>query len=318
MGAASSAATLPSSLVRHDRLEAIWRVTDPKFTLASVAALLLGACVAARDGALSWGWLAVTVLGTFCVEAAKNASGEIFDWDSGTDPGIREDERTPFSGGKRVLVDGLVTRRELAIIAACFYALGAVAGLAVVLLQEPRVIWIGLSGFALAFFYHAPPLKLAYRGLGELAIGAAYGPVVACGTYLVQRHVISPGILIASLPLLFAQLTCITYCEFPDSRSDAIAGKRTWVVRLGRSRAARAYPWLVALAYASVLVLPLFGFSEAVWAGLCGLPFALRAAIQLGRFHDTPRKLTLAFPFVLASFMLQAVGIGMGVLLGGH
>lgn len=303
--------------MRHDWLEATWRVTDPKFTLASVAALFLGACVAARDGALSWSWLAVTVLGIFCVEAAKNASGEIFDWDSGTDPGIREDERTPFSGGKRVLVDGLVTRGELAIIAGCFYVLAAAAGLAIVLLREPRVLWVGLAGFALAFFYHAPPLKLAYRGLGELAIGTAYGPVVACGTYLVQRHGISPGVVLASLPLVFCQMTCITFCEFPDSRSDAVAGKRTWVVRLGRARAARVYPWVIAVAYGAVLILPLLGLPVAVWGGLLGLPFAIRAARQLARFHDSPQMLTPAFPSVLANFVLQAVGIGLGMLIGG-
>jgi len=312
----SSAVAVPSTLVRHDWLQAVWRVADPKFTLASVAALIVGASVAGRDGAVSWSWLGVTVLGIFCVEAAKNASGEIFDWDSGTDPGIRDDERTPFSGGKRVLVDGLVTRREIALIAAFFYALGAAAGLAIVLIREPKVIWVGLAGFALAFFYHAPPLKLAYRGLGELAIGVAYGPVVACGTYLVQRHAISSAVVLASLPLILAQMTCITYCEFPDSRSDAAAGKRTWVVRLGRARAAQIYPWLIVATYLLVAGLPLAGLPVSIWAGFAGLPFAIVGARRLAKFHDRPQQLTPAFPFVLAQFVVQAIGIGVGMLIG--
>src|SRR5512142_1587467 len=88
----------------HSVASGVWRVADPKITLASVASMLVGAGAAAWKGPIAWGWLILTVLGIFCVEAAKNASGEIFDWDSGADEGVREDERSPFSGGKRVIV----------------------------------------------------------------------------------------------------------------------------------------------------------------------------------------------------------------------
>jgi 1,4-dihydroxy-2-naphthoate octaprenyltransferase len=307
---------LPTVGTHRNLLGAIARVADPKFTLASVAALIVGACAAVRAGSFSWAWFAVTTLGIFAVEAAKNASGEIFDWDSGTDPGIREDERTPFSGGKRVLVDGLVTRRELALIAACFYALGAATGLAIVLFREPRVIWVGLVGFALAWFYHAPPFKLAYRGLGELAIGISYGPVIVCGTYLVQCHSISREALLASIPLLFAQLTCITYCEFPDSRSDAAAGKRTWVVRLGRAGAARLYPWIIVVTYLSLAALPSFGLPRMIRVGVVALPLVVVAARRLLRFYDSPQDLTPGFPFALSHFVVLACGIGWGLISG--
>jgi hypothetical protein len=49
------------------------RLADPKITLASLSSLLLGTAAAARQGALDWGWLALTVAGIFCVETAKNA-----------------------------------------------------------------------------------------------------------------------------------------------------------------------------------------------------------------------------------------------------
>lgn len=86
-----------------------WRLADPRISLASMASMFLGAAAAARDGALAWGRLAVTVLGIFAIEVAKNASGELVDWDSGTDRAVTPEDRSPFSGGKRVLVDGLLT-----------------------------------------------------------------------------------------------------------------------------------------------------------------------------------------------------------------
>jgi 1,4-dihydroxy-2-naphthoate octaprenyltransferase len=144
--------------------EAIWRVADPKITLASVASMFLGACAAARDGPVSWVWLWIGVAGIFFLEAAKNASGEVFDFDSGADPAVSERDRSPFSGGKRVLVDALLDRRQTIGLAAIFYMLGIVLGLSVVFFREWRILWFGMGGVGLAYFYHAPPLKLSYRG----------------------------------------------------------------------------------------------------------------------------------------------------------
>lgn len=293
----------------------VWRVADPKITLASVASMIAGAALAAHDGPMAWGWLALTVLGVFAVEAAKNASGEIFDWDSGCDTGLTDDERTPFSGGKRVIVDGLMTRGQTAVMAAAFYLVAIVAGLAIVLVREPDVLYVGMVGVALAFFYHAPPFQLAYRGLGELAVGLSYGPVIAAGTYLVQRGTVTPELLWLSAPLGLAVAAFLWVNELPDARADAAAGKRTLVVRLGRRRAAVAYVALIAVTYAGVLALPLAGLPLAVWGGLAGLPTSILAARIIVRFPDTPARLVPAQGLTLLSFLLLAAGAGAGLVV---
>jgi len=38
-----------------------WRLADPKITIASMAPIFLGTWFSAKDGPLSWGWLALTV-----------------------------------------------------------------------------------------------------------------------------------------------------------------------------------------------------------------------------------------------------------------
>lgn len=305
-----------NTLATHHSLAAgIWRVADPKITLASVASMIVGASAAAWQGPIAWGWLAITVVGVFCVEAAKNASGEVFDWDSGADQGVRDDERSPFSGGKRVIVDQLMTRGETAVVAAAFYAIALAAGLAIVVEREPRVLWLGMIGVGLAFFYHAPPLKLAYRGLGELAVALAYGPVIAAGTYLVQRNALDTGVLIASIPIGIAIGAFLWINEFPDARADAAAGKRTLVVRLGRPRAARVFVGLVAVAYLAVLALPLAGLPIATWLGLAGLPAGVTAARRLYRHPEATHHIVPAQANTLTSFVLAAVGIATGFVI---
>jgi 1,4-dihydroxy-2-naphthoate octaprenyltransferase len=290
----------------------IWRVTDPRITLASVASMIVGAAAAAWAGPVHWGWLALTVLGIFCVEAAKNASGEVFDWRSGTDQAVTEEERTPFSGGKRVIVDGLLTVSQAAVVAAVFYGIAAAIGISIIVLREPMVLWIIAVGGTLAFFYHAPPFKLSYRGLGELAVAVTYGPLIATGTYLVQRHTIGDEVVWASLPLGVAIGAFLWINEFPDARADELAGKRTLVVRFGRERAARLFSLWVLIAFGAVAVLPLFGLPLACWLGLLGLPHGVAAARRLLRAASSPAELIPAQGWTLLSFVLMAIGLALG------
>lgn len=292
----------------------IWRIADPKITLASVASMTLGAAAAARDGPIDPLWLALTFLGIFFLEAAKNASGEIFDFDSGTDQAVAGADRSPFSGGKRVLVDGLMTRRDLAITAAIFYTLGAGAGLAITFVHEPRVLAFGIAGVALAYFYHAPPIALSHRGLGELSVGLAYGPLIAAGTYVVQRHAISTNALLLSIPLGLLIAAFLVINEFPDAEADASANKRTLVVRLGKRRGSLLYAALAALAFALLAALAITAAQPWILLGLAGLPLSIRAAARLYRRRAVTKEIIAAQAWSLVAFLLLAGGMSLGLL----
>jgi 1,4-dihydroxy-2-naphthoate octaprenyltransferase len=310
---ATAAAGLPKP--RGDFFAGFWRLADPKISLASMASMLLGACAAALDGPLAPGWLALTVAGIFFLEVAKNASGEVVDWDSGTDQAVAPEDRSPFSGGKRVMVDRLLTRRETMAIAAAGYALGVAAGLAIVIWREPQVLWLGVAGVFCAYFYHAPPLSLSYRGLGELAVALCYGPLIAAGTYLVQRGTIAAPVVAAAVPLGLLIAAFLWINEFPDYAADRGAGKRTLVVRLGRRRAAVAFAVLVAAAHLGLVLLPLAGLPPAVWLGAISLPPAAAAARRLLAHPETTAAIVPAQAWTLLAFVLYAVGAGLGLVL---
>jgi 1,4-dihydroxy-2-naphthoate octaprenyltransferase len=303
--------------IRSRLFAGVFRLSDPKISLASVAAMFLGACAAGREGPLEAGWLALTVLGVFAIEVAKNASGEVFDFASGADLGVAAEDRTPFSGGKRVLVDGLLTKRQTVALAAAGYALGAAVGLWIVFFREPRVLWFGLVGMGAAFFYHAPPLKLAYRGLGEAAVGVCYGPLICAGTYLVQRGTVTLDVLWLSLPLGLSIAAFLWINEFPDVTADREAGKRTLVVRLGRRRASGVYVAILGLAYVILAALPLAGLPQGVWLGAAGIVPAASAARRLLASPETTVRLIPAQARTLVAFLLLAFGSGLGLLLAG-
>jgi 1,4-dihydroxy-2-naphthoate polyprenyltransferase len=291
-----------------------WRLADPKISLASMASIFLGTCAAAREGPLLWGWLAVTVVGIFAIEIAKNASGEVFDFDSGDDQAVAPEDRSPFSGGKRVLVDALLTRRQTAAIAAACYAIGIAAGLVIVVAREPRALWLGVAGVGAAYLYDAPPIKLSYRGLGELAVAVCYGPLICGGTYLVQRGGVPVQAWLVSLPLGVLIGAFLWINEFPDYRADRAALKRTLVVRLGRHRASRAFAVLVAIAFLLLAALPIAGVPRGAWlGGIAAFP-ATAAARRLWADYESTSRLIPAQAWTLWSFLLLALGAGVGLL----
>ena len=240
----------------------------------------------------------------------------MFDWDSGTDLRIRDADRSPFSGGKRVLVDGLLTRGQTWAIAAGGYLLAAVVGTMILLWREERVLWLGVLGMALAYFYHAPPFRLSYRGLGELAVAACYGPLVSWApTWCSAVRCPCPCCLL-SLPLGLLVAAFLWINEFPDYSADALSGKRTLVVRMGRASAASGFACLGVAAGGVLALLPLAGLPVTIWLGAIGaLRFAPAARILMTAPEDTSR-IVPAQAMTLQAFLLYALGASAGLLLG--
>ena len=300
--------------MNHDKaFEGFWRLADPKISLASFAGMAMAAFFAAADNGLAPAWLILTVLGIFCIEVGKNASGEVVDFDSGTDLGVAVEDRSPFSGGKRVLVDGLLSRGQCWLIAGTFFALGIAIGLLIVVLREPRVLFLGLAGVALAWCYHGRTVRLAYRGLGELAVAIAYGPLVVCGTYLVQTADVSLPLIYASASLGLLVAAFLWVNEFPDYSADRAAGKRNLVVRLGRETSKSVYIALLASAYLLLAWAALWieGARGMLW-GLLGLVPAAFASVRVLGFDGNTSRIIPAQAATLIGFLAMALGSGAG------
>jgi 1,4-dihydroxy-2-naphthoate octaprenyltransferase len=297
--------------------QGLWRLADPKISLTSAASMYLGIAVAATEGPLPWGWLVITGLAFFCMEVAKNAWGDVFDYDSGTDLAVAPEDRTAFSGGKRVMVDELLTRGQTWRIALGFGATGLLLGGAIVLFREPAALWIGLLGMFLGWSYHGPPLRFAYRGLGELDVVIVYGPLIALATYLIATHRFSMDVLLLSLPLGLYIAAFLWVNEFPDYAADRKCGKYNLIVRLGRHRASRLLPVIYLVAAGITLWLTQVGFSFATLIGLVAAAPALFAVTAVWRNPETFYRHVPAQPAALLAFLLYSLGAGTGVILGG-
>jgi 1,4-dihydroxy-2-naphthoate octaprenyltransferase len=294
----------------------LWRLADPKISITSLAAMTVGAAPVAHYPEFSWVWLGVLGLAMFCMEVAKNAWGDVYDYDSGTDLAVRPEDRTAFSGGKRVMVDALLSRRQTWGIAVGFAAAGLTLGALMVLFREPAVFWPGLAGLVLGWSYHGPPLQLAYRGLGELDVVLCYGPLIALSTALLMSHGFNLEVLWLSLPLGVFIAAFLWVNEFPDFHADRGAGKYNLVARLGKHRASRLLPLIYLGGFLLLLVAPaLLELPLQVWLGFAALPPALLAQYWTWREPESFHRSRPVQPMALLTFVLYAAGVAAGVLI---
>ncbi len=296
----------------------LWRLADPKISITSAASMAVGASMAAGDPAFSWFWLCVLGLAMFCMEVAKNAWGDVIDYDSGTDLAVEPEDRTNFSGGKRVMVDEILTRRQTWAIAIGFGLCGVLLGALIVVFREPQVFWIGALGLVLGWSYHGPPLRLAYRGFGELDVVLCYGPFIALATYLMLTHGYRIEVVYLSLPLGVLIAAFLWVNEFPDFEADRGAGKKNLVARVGKPVAARLLPFIYLFAFGPLVILPLVTLLPwTILLGIVALPPAALAVYWTWVDPNTFYRHKPVQPLALLTFVLYSVGVSVGVLVGG-
>jgi len=169
----------------------------------------------------------------FLLEVATVLVNEVGDFDSDHNNRFF----STFTGGSRVLVDGELSPRELrlGIGMALIAFMAATLWLLTVSPASPAALLSVLGVMTLlAIGYTAAPLKLSYRGLGEIDVAITHSiGMILCGYVLSGGAWDDPLPWLLSVPLLLAILPSITLSGIPDLEADAAADKRTLAVRLG-------------------------------------------------------------------------------------
>lgn len=219
--------------MRPGRLNRVIAATRPRFLTASLLPVLVGS---------AWGWrvaghpdlpaLALALLATLLVHAASNVYNDVSDEELGTDR-ANTTRIAPFTGGSRLIQDGLIGLAEMRRLAGILALLAAGAGAVLALRAGPGVLAFGAAGGVLGAAYSLPGVRLSGQGLGEAAIATAFGILPVTGAAWLQTGSLDPDALLLSLPLSAWVAAIILANEIPDTPADGVTGKRTLAVRLG-------------------------------------------------------------------------------------
>ncbi len=170
----------------------------------------------------------------FFLELATILNNELYDYQTDR----LNKNFSPFNGGSRVLVEGRLSFREIKI--GLLIVLGLIFILSFLLLRicppdsSLVILLLLLTGTVLGLGYTAPPLKLSYRGFGELVVGITHSfYLVLCGFAFQIGTIDNPLPWLLSVPLFFSILAANTLAGIPDYPADRTVSKRSLPVILG-------------------------------------------------------------------------------------
>jgi 1,4-dihydroxy-2-naphthoate octaprenyltransferase len=287
----------------------------PFFSASVLPVVVAAAWVREREGIWDWGLFGWLVAGVLFVHAGANVANDYFDHRSGADACNRDYVR-PFTGGSRLIQMGWLTPREVLGLALACLAAGIAVGLYLAWRVGLPVLWMGLIGVLGGFLYTAPPLRLVARGAGEFTVGVCFGVLPVLGAVYVLTGRMQAASLWLALPLAVLATAILFINQFPDCEADAAAGKRHWVVRLGRGRAVSVYAALMTIWPAPLVAGVAMGIAPpGVLLALAGLAPVGPAVRRAARHFDRPKSLAPAIAMTIATHWLVGALMAVGLLI---
>lgn len=248
-------------------------------------------------------WLALlAVVGVICAHLSMNLADDYFDYQMDILPDRAKVVRKGFRAVMvkyPYLTDGSQTPKTLlkAIISFGSVALGC--GLVIFISRTltggfwgPNGSWIiiaivALTGF-LGIFYSAPPLKLSFRGFGELIIGLIFGPLLMLGVYYSAAGCISQEIIWISIPVGLWVLNILYTHSFIERTGDAQSGKLTLALLLKTNSANIAMAIIInALPFVMILAAVCIGLIHPAYLSVfLLLPASIWLCLSLYQFNQ--------------------------------
>lgn len=251
----------------------------PKTLGASLCPVLMGAALAWHDGVFAWLPVTAALVGAILLQIASNFANDLFDGLRGTDSGER-------LGPQRAVAGGLVTPHAMRM--ALALALVLAAAPAAYLAWHAGIVFaaIGAAGAVCAVGYTAPPLSLAYRGLGDIFVFIFFGPLAVAGTRAACDGAWTETALTCGLAPGAIAVCLLATNNLRDRAGDAANGKKTLAVRFGAGFVRSLICVMHAVAFAlPILAAEMYGLPRGIMLAtlVCAL---IPASIHIARGRD--------------------------------
>lgn len=244
------------------------------------------------------GALFVLIMG-LGLHGATNVYNDIYDTLQGTDK--VNVHRNDFSGGSGVIVENPDMMPKMVRLAriSLLIALFATIGLMFVIDHELWPLLWGLY-FLSAFFskyYTAAPVKLAYRGFGEVAVWFAFGPMAILVAAVSQNVSFHPYVIAAMPTTGLSTASILMIGQMIDTEADRQGGKLGLAPRFGNKVARNVYvgiqlALMLNIAWLAFVVLP-----HAWFVALALLPYLFifpKLYAVIAKNYDDPDSLKIA------------------------
>ena len=255
----------------------------PRTLTAAIAPVLVGSALAWHDTQFQAAAATLCLAFALLVQIGTNFANDYYDFLRGADTAARV-------GPRRAVAAGLVTPATMKRAMIGVFVAAFAVGLSLIAWGGPWLLAIGIASIVCGVAYTGGPWPLAYVGLGDVFVFIFFGMVAVGGTYFVQAGRLALDALLAGVPIGLLAANILVVNNYRDVETDAVANKRTLVVRFGRAAARAQFNVSLAIALAVPVVFLLRGYRAWCLLPLALAPVAWRHACRL-RESKTPSEL---------------------------
>ncbi len=279
------------------------------FFSVTVVSVFLGAAVAWNTrGVFDPTLFLLSLVGALCLHAGTNVINDYFDFLSGCDM-INKEYISPFTGGSRLLPDGVLRAGDVRNVALLFFGVGGLIGVYLAMCRGWLVLALGVVGILSGYFYTT---KLVTRSVGELFVGLNFGPLLVLGSYYVQTMTLDFLPFYVSLPVGLLVAAILWVNQFPDYHADKEVGKNTLVVVLSRGKASWVFAGVTLTVYTLIGLGAFLGWIPLIsLVSFLTIPLAFKAVSTVVKFHSEPEKMIPA----CSSTILMHATVGLLLIL---
>ncbi len=294
--------------IRPGSLKAWVLAARPKTLSAAVVPVVVGTACAHAAGGVRWAPALAAFAGALLLQIGANFANDVFDFEKGADTAER-------LGPTRAVQSGLLSPKAMRGGMWLVFALALLIGAYLTSVAGLAILLIGLASIASAIAYTGGPYPLGYHGLGDVFVFVFFGLVAVGGTAFVQLGAVPDLALFAALPVGALATAILVVNNLRDIDTDRRAGKRTLAVRLGERGVLAEYFALLALSYATPLLLVVR--HALAWPALLPL-ISLPSALVLGRAVSRERGAALNPLLARTAKLLLLFGVlfAAGIVLG--
>ncbi len=134
------------------------------------------------------------------------------------------------------LTSGQATLKQLLIACIIFSIISLVFATVIFIERGTVILYYVLALAILGISYSGKPLKLSYRGLGELMIGLIFGPLLMTGVYYSACGAFNWAVVFISIPVGLLVADIVYVHAIMDYEPDKRVGKMTFAVLLGSKK----------------------------------------------------------------------------------
>ena len=278
------------------------RLRTLPLAIAPVALGTGAGIVAIPDGPWHPARALLALVVALALQIAVNYANDYSDGVRGTD-----DHRV---GPARLTGSGAAKPKHVLAVALSFFALAAIAGLALtVVTGQWWMLAVGAVAIVAAWFYTGGKHPYGYYGLGELVVFVFFGIVATAGSAYVQALTVNLEAWLGGVGAGLLACAVLMANNLRDVEQDRAARKRTLAVLVG--------PLAGRILFTVFMLVPfgIVGFFALFYPTALLVLFALLAALPacaIVLWGKTPRELLTALQ--LASLTALAYGVGLGLV----